>query len=119
LDVSCKAETCRLAQLSKRESCGARERTCGIQTRHRSGKFQSQGSGHSSAFFILPHVSLQDLTPDLLVTSFTVYPATGRYYCYGCGKRGDVISFIREKEGLNFNQALDALDRSQNESSGE
>jgi DNA primase len=45
------------------------------------------------------------------IPSFTVYPDTGRFYCYGCGKHGDVINFIREKEGLNFNQTLDALDR--------
>ena len=45
------------------------------------------------------------------IPSFTVYPATGTFHCYGCGKHGDVISFLREREGLNFNQALDALDR--------
>jgi DNA primase len=44
------------------------------------------------------------------IPSFAVYPATGTFHCYGCGKHGDVISFLREKEGLNFNQALDALD---------
>jgi len=46
------------------------------------------------------------------VPSFTVYPNTGKFHCYGCGKHGDVISFLRSKEGLNFNQALDALDHS-------
>jgi DNA primase len=52
------------------------------------------------------------------IPSFTVYPATGTFHCYGCGKHGDVISFLREREDLNFNQALDALDRyaSQHES---
>jgi DNA primase len=45
------------------------------------------------------------------IPSFTVYPATGKFHCYGCGKHGDVISFLRERDGLNFNQALDALDR--------
>jgi len=44
------------------------------------------------------------------VPSFTVYPNTGKFHCYGCGKHGDVISFLREKQGLNFNEALDALD---------
>src|SRR5262245_41768095 len=47
---------------------------------------------------------------DERVPSFTIYPATGKFHCYGCGKRGDVISFLREREGLNFNQALDALE---------
>src|SRR5215813_1528485 len=45
------------------------------------------------------------------IPSFTVYPNTGKFHCYGCGKRGDVISFLRYREGLNFNQALDTLDR--------
>ena len=45
------------------------------------------------------------------IPSFTVYPNTGKFHCYGCGKHGDVINFLREKEDMNFNQALDALDR--------
>src|SRR5262249_57967856 len=53
------------------------------------------------------------------IPSFTVYPATGKFYCYGCGKHGDVISFLRYREGLNFNQALDALDRSSSQHGGE
>jgi DNA primase len=53
------------------------------------------------------------------IPSFTVYPATGGFHCYGCGKHGDVISFLREKEGLNFNQALDALDRYASQHGGE
>ena len=43
--------------------------------------------------------------------SFTVYPATGTFHCYGCGKHGDVISFVGLIEHLNFGQVLDALDR--------
>jgi DNA primase len=43
--------------------------------------------------------------------SLAVYPATGTFRCYGCGKRGDVISFIQEAEQMTFGQALDALDR--------
>jgi DNA primase len=45
------------------------------------------------------------------VPSFTVYPATGTFHCYGCGKHGDVISFVGWIEHLNFGQVLDALDR--------
>jgi DNA primase len=48
---------------------------------------------------------------DERIPSFTVYPVTGKFHCYGCGKRGDVITFLREREGLNFTQALDALER--------
>jgi DNA primase len=52
------------------------------------------------------------------IPSFTVYPSTGTFHCYGCGKHGDVISFVGEIEHLNFGQVLDVLDRysSQHES---
>jgi DNA primase len=53
------------------------------------------------------------------IASFTVYPNTGKFHCYGCGKHGDVINFLREKEGMNFNQALDALDRFSSQHGGE
>lgn len=43
--------------------------------------------------------------------SFTVFPATATFHCFGCGKNGDVITFIREIERLSFTQALEALDR--------
>jgi DNA primase len=42
--------------------------------------------------------------------SFTVFPATGTFYCFSCRKRGDVITFFREIEHLGFRQALEALD---------
>jgi len=42
--------------------------------------------------------------------SLAVYPKTGTYYCFGCHKHGDVITFVREREHLGFGQALDILD---------
>jgi DNA primase len=48
----------------------------------------------------------EDHTPSLVV-----YPLTGTYHCYGCGKHGDVISFVKEIEHMSFIQALDTLDR--------
>src|SRR5215467_11317014 len=45
------------------------------------------------------------------IPSLTVYPATDTFHCYGCGKHGDVISFVGLIEHLNFGQVLDALDR--------
>jgi DNA primase len=42
--------------------------------------------------------------------SFAVYPASGTFYCFGCGKHGDVITFVREIEHLSFHDALDVLD---------
>lgn len=42
--------------------------------------------------------------------SLTVYPATRTFHCFGCRKRGDVITFLMEIERISFTQALDALD---------
>jgi len=39
---------------------------------------------------------------DEKTASFTVNPAKGIYKCFGCGKGGDAISFVMEKESLPF-----------------
>jgi DNA primase len=41
--------------------------------------------------------------------SFHVDPDKGYYKCFGCGKAGDIISFVRETEQLNFTEAIEAL----------
>jgi DNA primase len=41
--------------------------------------------------------------------SFSVNPVDKLYYCFGCGKGGDVISFIRETENLDFVGAVEWL----------
>jgi len=41
--------------------------------------------------------------------SFSVNPAEKLYYCFGCGKGGDVISFVRETEDLDFVGAVEWL----------
>lgn len=41
--------------------------------------------------------------------SFTVYPDTQSYYCFGCGKGGDVITFIREIENLDYIESVKLL----------
>ena len=38
--------------------------------------------------------------------SFTVYPETQSYYCFGCGNGGDVITFIRNIENLDYMEAV-------------
>ncbi|MCQ2439665.1 MAG: DNA primase [Oscillospiraceae bacterium] len=43
--------------------------------------------------------------------SFSVSPDKQIYHCFGCGKGGGVISFIREIEGLEFNEAVEFLAR--------
>ena len=34
--------------------------------------------------------------------SFTVYPETQTFYCFGCGAHGDVLDFIMKLENLSF-----------------
>lgn len=41
--------------------------------------------------------------------SFTVYPDTQSYYCFGCGAGGDVISFTRRIQNLDYMEAVKYL----------
>jgi DNA primase len=46
----------------------------------------------------------QEKTP-----SFHVYPDTQGYHCFGCGKNGDIFSFVMDTENLTFTDALERL----------
>jgi DNA primase len=41
--------------------------------------------------------------------SFNVDADKGFYKCFGCGKAGDAITFVRETEQLSFTEAVEAL----------
>ncbi len=41
--------------------------------------------------------------------SFTVFPATRSFYCFGCGAGGDVVTFIMKRENLDYVSALELL----------
>lgn len=41
--------------------------------------------------------------------SFSVNQDEGLYYCFGCGAKGDVITFVREIEHLDFVGAIEKL----------
>ena len=41
--------------------------------------------------------------------SFTVYPDTQSFYCFGCGAGGDVITFIMKIENLDYVEAVKFL----------
>ncbi|MEG1305013.1 MAG: CHC2 zinc finger domain-containing protein, partial [Oscillospiraceae bacterium] len=41
--------------------------------------------------------------------SFTVYPDTQSYYCFGCGAGGDIISFVMRHENLEYIEAVRLL----------
>lgn len=42
--------------------------------------------------------------------NLNVYPSTESFYCFRCGMGGDVITFIRQIEGLSFPEALARLE---------
>lgn len=46
----------------------------------------------------------QEKTPSMMID-----PVAGRYHCFGCGRDGDVISFVMERERLSFMEALKFL----------
>ena len=55
--------------------------------------------------------TLKGLCPfhDEKTPSFQVTPARGLYYCFGCGKGGDTVDFVREINNLSFREAIEFL----------
>lgn len=43
--------------------------------------------------------------------SARMYPGTNSWYCWACARSRDAIQTVREKEGLDFPQALDKLEK--------
>lgn len=41
--------------------------------------------------------------------SFYVSPARQSYYCFGCGAKGDIFTFVEQTEGVEFREALKLL----------
>ncbi len=41
--------------------------------------------------------------------SFTVSRSGQFFYCFGCGKTGDVFHWLQEREGLSFREAMEVL----------
>lgn len=41
--------------------------------------------------------------------SFTVYPESGSFYCYGCGVGGDIFTFVKLAENLDYIEAVKKL----------
>ena len=41
--------------------------------------------------------------------SFSVSQEQQFYHCFGCGKGGDIFTFVMQTEGLNFSEALELL----------
>ena len=41
--------------------------------------------------------------------SCTIFPDTQSFYCFGCGAGGDVITWVRRMENLEFPEAVKVL----------
>lgn len=41
--------------------------------------------------------------------SFTVFPATQSFYCFGCGAGGDAVTFVMRSENLDYPEAVELL----------
>lgn len=56
-------------------------------------------------------INLLGLCPfhDERTPSFTVSPERQTFKCFGCGKGGDILSFVMEREGVDFPTALRLL----------
>jgi hypothetical protein len=61
-----------------------------------------QGTGKQKKAFCPFHAD--EKTPSLSINT-----ETGAYNCFGCGKGGDVIRFVQESRGLDFNESLQHL----------
>lgn len=46
----------------------------------------------------------QEKTP-----SFTVFPDSQHFKCFGCGRSGDAFTFVMEREGMSFREAFEYL----------
>jgi DNA primase len=46
--------------------------------------------------------------------SFSVNPELGFYYCFGCQKKGDAITFLREFLNMEFSEAVEFLAKKSN-----
>ncbi|MGH2504532.1 MAG: CHC2 zinc finger domain-containing protein, partial [Ktedonobacterales bacterium] len=42
--------------------------------------------------------------------SFTIFPESQRWWCFGCQRGGDVIEFVRLLEGIGFREAVERLE---------
>jgi DNA primase len=42
--------------------------------------------------------------------SFVVYPPTRSFYCFGCGKHGDVVNFVMAIADITLREALDRIE---------
>lgn len=73
-------------------------------------KARCELSDLASSYVNLKHVgrNLVGLCPfhSEKTPSFNIFPENGSFYCFGCGAGGDVITFVRRIENLDYMEAV-------------
>jgi DNA primase len=64
----------------------------------------SGGGGGTQMMGVCPFPSHAEKTP-----SFSVSSSKQVYYCFGCQKSGNIITYLREMRGLSFPEAIEQL----------
>lgn len=83
------------ARLTPDEIASTRARHSIVDVLERAGA-QAPGRGSTDFMISCPRPEHEDATP-----SCAVHPATGTFYCFGCGARGDVFTLVTELTGMS------------------
>jgi DNA primase len=83
----------------------ARERHQLVDVARRTAIFLRTTAGTVTVRCPIPAHGHPDRTP-----SMRLYLDDNRYYCFGCGAKGDVIQWVRDTEGLSVTDAVSHLD---------
>jgi DNA primase len=86
----------------------ARERHRLADVARRTAIFLPTTAGTVTVRCPIPAHGHPDRTP-----SMRLYLDDDRYYCFGCGAKGDVIQWVRDTEGLGVTEAVSHLDSQQ------
>src|SRR5207249_797231 len=91
-------------QMNRSPIAGAVERHRLAEVAQRTGMALDATCGTVTVRCPLPSHGHLDRTP-----SMRLYLDHGRYYCFGCGARGDVIQWVRDAERASLSEALRLL----------
>jgi DNA primase len=76
-----------------------------VDVAQRTGIALSTTTGTVTVRCPMPSHGHADRTP-----SMRLYLGDDRYYCFGCGAKGDIVQWVRDAEGVGVAQAIDLLD---------
>jgi DNA primase len=90
--------------MSSSSIANARDRHNLAEVARRTGIPLSTASGSVTVRCPLPSHSHPDR-----ILSMRLYLDEGRYFCFGCGARGDVVQWVRAAEGISVAEAITTL----------